>query len=343
MQEGEIVPFDELQRWYKARELFTGDHHDGAHREEGIALAATCPNVDDARWLCSMFPLEQIDVWVLWDAVKIRNSLLCRLGDYPARTWCFASMFFAAFGEAWPLLFKAAVAGYPWAQSVVWRTPYGGQLRDDDLDRYTRNAANYLEPNALFRMSMGVSGRHYNGDETIPYLKLAAELGHTEAMFHYATRAFYDYDPEAYVWLDKSVTTGVRVDTAVKYMSDCVKFLHRGYLEYASAVFTIGRVVKAAGIKFDASLHAYVYHGRGFFSPKFDPKRLHSAVAFFERESEFTRDAVNAWLVIACRQRVVKDIRRVIGLLIWESRGKNAPLERRKRRCGQKKKIKTLE
>jgi hypothetical protein len=45
------------------------------------------------------------------------------------------------------------------------------------------------------------------------------------------------------------------------------------------------------------------------------------AVAFYMAQLVACRDAVNAWSIVATRFKVVKDIRKLIAKLIWDTRG----------------------
>jgi hypothetical protein len=64
-----------------------------------------------------------------------------------------------------------------------------------------------------------------------------------------------------------------------------------------------------------------------FGKPRF-VEEARVALDFFEFQLRACRAAVDAWTIVAKRNRVVKDIRKMIGTMIWEAR-ENALFERK--------------
>jgi hypothetical protein len=250
-------------------------------------------------------------------------------GEQDARSLCFSALIRGHFYATDTRLVLAAAMGYPLAQAL---SSFFYNIADEVLWEYTRNAAKHFEPHALFRMAMGLRGFEFAGNHMLPYLKLAAELGHHDAIYHYATRAFYTWEPAAYVWLDKCACLRYRASAATTWMAECVRFLANGHQDHSAAVYTIGRLLKSAGLAGLPKYYAFTYHGQGFHAcEKAKIHRLLWAVDLFDRESTSTRKAVEAWLIVARRLRVGKDMRRVIGELVWAQRGVDVPLKPAKR------------
>jgi hypothetical protein len=44
------------------------------------------------------------------------------------------------------------------------------------------------------------------------------------------------------------------------------------------------------------------------------------AIAFYEAQIQATKDAMHAWTLVGIKLKVVKDVRKLIAKLIWESR-----------------------
>lgn len=68
------------------------------------------------------------------------------------------------------------------------------------------------------------------------------------------------------------------------------------------------------GILYDDLLHA------GFALPDAASDIFAPSAVFAQRVNAHVKQVVNTWLLIATRLRVVKDIRRVIGMMLWDER-----------------------
>lgn len=68
------------------------------------------------------------------------------------------------------------------------------------------------------------------------------------------------------------------------------------------------------GILYDDLLHA------GFGFPESASDMFLPSAVFSQRVNGYVKRVVDTWLLIATRLRVVKDIRRVIGMMLWEER-----------------------
>lgn len=103
------------------------------------------------------------------------------------------------------------------------------------------------------------------------------------------------------IWWPYNVSTQ-RFDDQAIYVTG--SFLSYGDESLNPSVFEIGRIVARARAK-----------GRDVPDYKHREARI-----FYEKCIKQTKIAVNCWLLVARRLRVVKDIRRMIGVMIWESK-----------------------
>jgi hypothetical protein len=68
--------------------------------------------------------------------------------------------------------------------------------------------------------------------------------------------------------------------------------------------------------------------GKGFnFDSRIGP--ANQALRFYEFQLQSYRKAVDTWTVVGLRNGVVKDIRKMIGKMIWDAREEAAYLERK--------------
>ena len=54
------------------------------------------------------------------------------------------------------------------------------------------------------------------------------------------------------------------------------------------------------------------------FDSRIDPAK--QAIAFYEAQIQATKDAMRAWTQVGIHSNVVKDVRKLIAKLIWDSR-----------------------
>jgi hypothetical protein len=139
---------------------------------------------------------------------------------------------------------------------------------------------------------------------------IAARLGSVLSMCFYG-ELFKKTDPERYVWLAKAAMRGVGEEIFSDIVEQVQDF-ERGQ-GHANVVFAIGRAVKGC---------VNVEEIFGLSEPS-DPQVIDCAtrsVDFFEYQLKQYRKAVDTWTIIARRCGVVKDMRKLIGGLIWNAR-----------------------
>ena len=61
-----------------------------------------------------------------------------------------------------------------------------------------------------------------------------------------------------------------------------------------------------------------IFNDDNDFDSRFGPAK--QAIAFYESQIKATKDAMHAWTQVGIKLKVVKDVRKLIAKLIWDSR-----------------------
>jgi hypothetical protein len=92
---------------------------------------------------------------------------------------------------------------------------------------------------------------------------------------------------------------------------------------YAKIVFAIGRALKGRINNDKRTIFGMDYS----FDARIGP--ANQTLRFYEFQLQSYRKAVDSWTVVGLRKRVVKDIRKMIGKMIWDAREEAAFLEKK--------------
>ena len=136
---------------------------------------------------------------------------------------------------------------------------------------------------------------------------IAAELNSSEGARCYI-KLLADSDPVRWTWLGREAVRGQPMEFLDIFVREVEAFFC-GAADKARAVFTIGRALKG-NIEGD-TLFCFT-----------DPNVSVAieAVEFYDFQVESARRAVAAWTFVGIRFKVVKDVRKLIGKLIWDAR-----------------------
>jgi hypothetical protein len=146
---------------------------------------------------------------------------------------------------------------------------------------------------------------------------VAAELGHVLAMGGFG--AFLDKDdPERFVWFGRAAANGSSA-CFMNEMSDQIRNFNRG--GHVKVVFVIGRALKG---HIDNQRRT-IFGNRYKFDARIGP--ANQALHFYEFQLQSYRKAVDSWTLVGLRNEVVKDIRKMIGKMIWNAREEAAYFE----------------
>jgi hypothetical protein len=149
---------------------------------------------------------------------------------------------------------------------------------------------------------------------------VAAELGQVHDTI--CVSSLLDkYDPQRFVWFGRAAVSGYPI-SFVKKMCDHVCNFNRKAGD-AKVVFVIGRALKG-----HISNEKRTIFGDGW---KFDTyiEPANQALHFYECQLQSYRKAVDSWTVIGLKNNVVKDIRKMMGKMIWDAREEAACSEKK--------------
>ena len=139
----------------------------------------------------------------------------------------------------------------------------------------------------------------------------ASELGHASSMMVLGY-LFNESDPQRWRWWGQAAALG----DSFLFLSDFAK-----QVELFNSGSGSGVVMFAIGRALQGHVHE---HARTIFSSdyEFDSRigPAKQAIAFYEAQIKATKDAMRAWTLVGIKLKVVKDVRKLIAKLIWDSR-----------------------
>jgi len=297
-----IASSSDLQ-WYEIRDALLGQNSVKQDVVRAFELAAACPH-PEARWLTNAVTGKDVK------SKEEAREAFSALGESDARGLCFAGLLS---GNV-PRFRRSAELGYAFAQAwMAWRAE--GQERF----AFASQAAAQGERDGFYWLGSCYElrdGCQQDLDKAKENYLLAAALNHVDGMLAYASRLSQS-DPQRWRWLGAAAAQG-STSTFFRNMSGMLnRFSWDSSL--APAVFAIGRALKG---------HVDNQTGK-IFGERGDIDAANRAVEFFTRQCAAARCAVDVWCLIARRvdRLVNKDIRKKIGLIIWEAREQaNYPL-----------------
>jgi len=210
-----------------------------------------------------------------------------------------------------PRLRQSAEMGFAFAQALMCELTEG-------LERFTfaSRAAAQGEREGFFYLGLcyqwGV-GCEKALEKAKESFLLAAKMDHVEAMASYGS-LLDETDPQQWHWLGLAAARGSTWSFLNGFPSLVNRFESDPSL--AAVVFMIGRALRGH----------IVEEKREIFGDEdeFDYRirRTNRAIDFFTAQCSAARRAVDAWCLVAVRinSKVNRDIRRKIGMMIWELR-----------------------
>ncbi len=285
--------------WYKIRDLFFGTNGATQNLQKALELAAICEH-PDAVWLTKLF--------VGRHPAQARHVFLECKNNGKATNNGKAICFGAAFDRSWDNIKQAADLGDAYAQSIMAIRSIGKKRF-----KYAQKSAAQGERDGFYWLGHWYyCGRDKNRDKAKENFLIAANLGYIEAMFMLVD--FYDEDnPQRFVLLGKAAVNGANSLPFLTAME--VQLLNFKYgTGQANIVFAIGRVLKGHIDNEKQTVFGLyrLYRSNISFA--------NQAFLFYEYQLKSYRNAVDIWTIIGKRLGVVKDIRKMIGLMIWDSR-----------------------
>jgi hypothetical protein len=293
----DVQQLKELLAWYKIRDMLFGRNWVKQDVKKALELAAVCQH-PDAVWLTNLFAGRDVNT-----KEEARQVFLGCEGD--ARALCFASLL----GGSVSGISRAADLGDAYAQArMAWRT------NGEESFRWAEKSAAQGERDGLYML--GFCYREGQGCEkdvetAKENLLIASELGYVYAMILLGV-LFGKTDPQRSHWLGKAGASGKSVPF-LNEMEEQIRIFNSG-TGHANIVFAIGRALKG---HIDKEKREIFGKGKDFDSYIGLAKH---ALHFYIFQLQSYRKAVDGWTLVGIRWNVVKDIRKVIGKMIWDAR-----------------------
>jgi hypothetical protein len=296
-----------LRAWYKVRDTLFGQNLLEQDIKKALELACVCDH-QNAIWLTKLFAGRDVT-----SREEARRIFLASEND--PRALCFAGVLLGLDDE----ILRAAELGDAFAQAwMAWQGEY------EESFRWTGKSAAQGERDGIFflghcyRRGIGCVKDAERGKENF---LVAAQLGNVDAMV-YVAEFLEKHDPERFVWFGRAAAANGGSSSFLNEMVDQIRKFWTG-TGLANVVFAIGRALKGHINNEKRTVFGSSY----MFDARIDPAT--QAFHFYEFQLLSYRKAVDTWTIVGLRNIVVKDIRNMIGKMIWEARGEAAYLERK--------------
>jgi TPR repeat protein len=283
--------------WLKARDTLLGENYEKQDVKRALELASASQH-PKCQWLASLFAEKTVTT-----AEGARDVFLSEEKKSPA-SLCFAALL--VWDDA--LLLQSADLGYPFAQTKMAR------MIEEERLRFAKSAASQRERDGFFWL-----GHCYEFcfgcDKDLGKARechlIAAQLGCVWSMSELG-RLFDESDPQRWFWCGRAAVIGL-ADSFLDSFSGVVDKFNSGSGN-GDVVFQIGKALNGHVSAERRELFSYGYMFDDLIGP------ASSAISFHKSQLAACRRAVDMWSHVGIRCGVVKDIRVLIGKLVWETR-----------------------
>jgi TPR repeat protein len=293
------IPLATILEWYKIRDTFCGHNFVSQNIPLALELASACDH-PDARWLTEACAGK--DVTTREDVKRVFSAL----GQNDARALCFLWCF--GVGDL-GCLRRSAEHGFAFAQALM-----ADRTRGEERFKFAELAAAAGERAGCYELGWcfcsGI-GCEKNLDKAKENFLRASELDHVYAM-DYLGDLLDDSDLQRWRWWGRAAALGY----TWKFLSYFAKHfkLFKSGSGSATAMFVIGRAFQGH-VNEGKRL---IFNDGSKFNSFINPAK--QAIAFYEAQIQSTKDAMHAWTQVGIHFNVVKDVRKLIAKLIWDSR-----------------------
>jgi len=289
--------------WYGIRDFLLGRNHKKQDVKRAHELAATCRH-PDAQWLTGLCSGKDVKT------MKEAKAVFLAQGNDDARALCFAALVDAENEDA-PRLRRSAEMGFAFAQARMCF--YTGGL---ECFTFASRAAAQGEREGFFYLGVCVKkgeGCDHDLEKAKENYLLAAKMDFVYAMVSYGF-LLDDADPQRWQWWGLAAARGRPWSLLDDFPSLVDRFESDPSL--APVVFSIGRALRGHINTEKREIFGVSYD----FESRIGP--ANRAIDFFNAQCAAARRAVDVWCLMAVRinSKVNRDIRKKIGMMIWELR-----------------------
>lgn len=297
---------DELiraQKRYEIRDLLIGDNCVKQDIPRALELAATHRDEPETRWIADTFAGKNVQT------NEEARDVLQSLGEDDKVAAFFCWILGGADWTDYSRLLRCAEHGNAFAQAWMCR-------RSEKVERFkfARLAALQKERSAFYWLGDCYSegeGCESNFEEAKNCFLIGAELGDASAMVCLGD-LLDDWDPKRWHWWGRAAGLGHRAGFRSDFMWQVLNF--KSGIGSAPVVCAIGKALVG---QIDVQKEEIFEDHENFFSLVGPAQQ---AVEFYQSQVKAARKAVDAWTCVGIRLNVVKDIRKLIGGLIWDAR-----------------------
>jgi hypothetical protein len=289
----------ELLAWYEVRDNLLGENYVEQDIKKALQLSAVCQH-PDAVWLTNLFAGRDVST-----REEARQVLLGCEGD--ARSICFAALIGH---QADKVLLRRAANDCAYAQAMM-----AGKTPGEEKFRWAQKAASQGERQGFCMLAVCYQygqGCELSVERAKENYLAAAELGDFSGM-HQCSLLLDKTDPQRLVWMGRALPyLGYSVFVFLNEMKEMIMDFNAGTRK-ANVVFVIGRALKGhvdleKGLMFRANYECEAQ------------RPAKQAFRFYNCQLQSYRRAVNCWTLVGIRNGVVKDMRKMIGKMIWDAR-----------------------
>ncbi len=293
------VPVVDLLLWLDVRDALLGENERKQDVSAALALARGCKH-PDALWLTSVCK----DVTTKEEARAVFLSF-----ETDARALCFAWFLSQSRSENLLLLRRASDLGCACAASALCFES------KDPPESFcmARLAAKERERDGFFWLGFCfLEGRGCVSDveKAKQNFLISGSLGHVAGSMFYG-RLLNETDLHRWSWL-------ARPGWSTWFQEAFLEVVHRvfddGSGKSSTVVFAIGCALKGKIDMEKKEILGNILMYDSLIGP------ANQAVSFYDEQTECARIAVNTWAIVGKRFGIAKDIRRLIGTLIWDAR-----------------------
>jgi hypothetical protein len=231
---------------------------------------------------------------------------LARTTRGAAATLGFAANFFHRYRDL-ALLRRSAELGFALAQALMATE----EAQFEQGFKFALLAAAQGERDGYFQLGMHLANT--DPKKAKENLLLACELGHVLAMVRVG-ELLEDSDPRRWRWWGQAASIGSCGNFLFKFEEQVERF--NSGTGSAAIMFLTGRALRGQVNETRRTIFKSANDAK--FDSWVGPAK--QAIAFYEAQIQATKHAMHAWIQVGIRWKVVKDVRKLIAKLIWDSR-----------------------
>jgi TPR repeat protein len=293
------IPPTTLLEWYKIRDTFFGADYASRNIPLALELASSCQH-PDALWLTAV--CAGTDVKTFADAKRVFSAR----GQNDARALCF---WWRCSTEDEALLRRSADLGFAFAQALLAeRTDREEKLKFALSAAAQGERDGFAQLGCCFRDGVGCE---QNWEKAKELFVLASSLG---SLFSKSCLGWLHgaADPSRWFWWGLASALGNNWSFLYNFAKQ-VELFNSGQGS-RPVMFAIGRALRGH-VNEEVKT---IFNSQNNFDSLVGPAK--QAIAFYEAQIKAVKDAMYAWTLVGIKLKVVKDVRKLIAKLIWESR-----------------------